>query len=148
MNADAALTTEHYRSIAGVRVALRQFLAFSESAATAVGLAPQQHQALLTIAGHAGPASVGLLAERLLIAPHTAAELAARMVEAGLITKQTSALDRRRAELALTPKARDLLQKLTHAHLREIQMLAPALSAALRTASAGAAPAGPVDRQA
>ncbi len=132
---------EHYRAIAAFRHELRRFLSFSEAAATAVGLPPQQHQALLAVAGHAGPGrpSVGSLAGHLVIAPQTAAELVARMVEAGLLTKSPSAADRRRTELALTPKAEGLLESLTAAHLRELEQLEPALARAVgRVPAAGA----------
>ena len=58
----------------------------------AAGLPSQQHQALLAIAGHAGPEppTVGTLSEQLIVAPHTAAELVSRMAEAGLVAKATS----------------------------------------------------------
>lgn len=128
-----ALSAADYAAIAAFRYELRRFLAFSEEAAARAGLPPQQHQALLAIAGHtgAGPPSVGLLAERLLIAPHTAAELVARMAEAGLLTRIVSPRDRRRHELFLTQRARELLAELTPAHLQELKTLEPALVRAL-----------------
>ena len=43
-----------FRTLAAIRYALRRFLRFSEKAAEAVGLTPQQHQALLTIKGFPG----------------------------------------------------------------------------------------------
>ncbi|ACB27295.1 DNA-binding MarR family transcriptional regulator [Methylobacterium sp. PvP062] len=137
MEADApgpeALSREQYAALADFRFRLRRFLAFSEAAAARAGLPPQQHQALLTLAGHAGraPATVGLLAEQLLIAPHSAAELVSRMVEAGLLTKTRAVEDRRRSELSLTPRAEALLRTLTDAHLAELRDLAPALAEAL-----------------
>lgn len=129
----AALSKEQYQAIAGFRHALRRFLSFSEAAAAATGLPPQQHQALLAIAGHVGPEppTVGGLAEQLIIVPHTAAELVSRMAEAGLLTKTASASDRRRQELALTDKAAALLAKLTEAHLQELADLEPILTRAL-----------------
>ncbi len=126
------LSREDYAAIAAFRYRLRQFLAFSEAAAAAAGLPPQQHQALLAIAGHAGPGAptVGLLAEQLLVAPHTAAELVSRMADAALLIRTQSAQDRRRTELALTPKATGLLRQLTEAHLRELRQLQPVLARA------------------
>jgi DNA-binding MarR family transcriptional regulator len=131
--AEAGLGQEQYAALARFRHELRRFLAFSEAQAAAEGLPAQQHQALLAMAGRpAGePASVGDIAERLLVAPHTAAELVARMVEAGLVTKAASAQDRRRAELTPTPRARAILERLTHAHLEELASLEPALVRAL-----------------
>lgn len=124
---------EQYRALARFRHELRRFLRFSEAAAGAVGLPAQQHQALLAIVGHDGPGrpSVGDLAERLVVARHTAAELASRMAEAGLVTKAHPAADRRRTELTLTASAEALLAGLTEAHLRELEQLAPALARAL-----------------
>jgi DNA-binding MarR family transcriptional regulator len=127
------LTKEEFAAIAAFRYELRRFLAFSEAEATQAGLPPQQHQALLAIAGHTGaePPSIGTIAEQLLIAPHTAAELVSRMTEAALLTKTPSRQDRRRMELTLTPKASVLLGHLTAAHMEELRTLEPALTRAL-----------------
>jgi DNA-binding MarR family transcriptional regulator len=129
----ADLTKAQFAAIAAFRHQLRRFLAFSEAAASAAGLPAQQHQALLAIAGHLGgePFSVGALAEQLLVAPHTAAELVSRMADAGLVAKTPSKEDRRRTDLALTPKAEALLHQLTAAHLEELKVLEPALIRAL-----------------
>lgn len=127
------LSQAQFAAIAAFRYELRRFLMFSETAAAEAGLPAQQHQALLAIAGHVGeqPPSIGALAEQLLIAPHTAAELVARMIEAGLVLKTASSRDRRRMDLALTDKARTLLDGLTFAHLKELRILEPALAKAL-----------------
>ena len=145
--APGALSRSHYAALAAFRYELRRFLAFSEAAATAAGLPPQQHQALLTVAGHSGPElpTVGHIAERLLIAPHSAAELVTRMVEASLLTKTRGTQDRRRMELALTPEAEALLHRLTAAHLEELRSLEPALVRALALGrDAAAETTGPV----
>lgn len=125
---------EQYRALARFRHELRRFLSFSEAAAGAVGLPAQQHQALLAIAGHDGPGrpTVGHLADRLVVASHTAAELTSRMAEAGLVVKSHPPADRRRTELELTAKAETLLAGLTEAHLRELGQLEAALTQALR----------------
>ncbi|GJD52117.1 hypothetical protein OPKNFCMD_4879 [Methylobacterium crusticola] len=127
------LSREQYAAIAAFRYQLRRFLATSEAAAMQAGLPPQQHQALLAVAGHAGgePPTVGVLADQLLVAPHTAAELVTRMVQADLMTKTPAVRDRRRMELALTRKAEALLRHLTAAHLDELGTLEPALVRAL-----------------
>ncbi|KQY31167.1 MarR family transcriptional regulator [Caulobacter sp. Root1455] len=127
------LTRTQYVALAAFRYELRRFLAFSETAAHGAGLPAQQHQALLAIAGFDGAdaPTVGTLSERLMIAPHTATELTARMVEAGLISKLPSRQDRRKVHLALTDKAEDLLAELSTAHLKELKSLEPALTAAL-----------------
>jgi DNA-binding MarR family transcriptional regulator len=127
------LTRGQYVALAAFRYELRRFMAFSETAAHGAGLPAQQHQALLAIAGFDGDdaPTVGTLSERLMIAPHTATELTARMVEAGLISKVPSLRDRRKVHLALTDKAEGLLAELSTAHLKELKSLEPALTAAL-----------------
>ncbi len=79
----------------------------------------QQHQALLAIKGYRGEGemSVGLLAERLLIAPHSATELVGRLVAAGYVSRNTDPGDKRRQTLALTTKADEALKRLTAIHL-------------------------------
>jgi DNA-binding MarR family transcriptional regulator len=130
---EGGLSQRQFAAIAAFRYELRRFLAFSEAEAARMGLPAQQHQALLTIAGHTGsePPSVGTLAEQLMVAPHTAAELVARMIDAALLIKTPSSQDRRRMELALTPKAKAMLDQLTAAHLDELKTLEPALTRAL-----------------
>jgi DNA-binding MarR family transcriptional regulator len=87
----------------------------------------------LAIAGHTGaePPSVGTIAEQLFIAPNTAAEVVARMVDAALVTKASSCHDRRRMELTLTEKAFALLDRLTAVHLEELEILEPVLRRAI-----------------
>ena len=123
-----------YRALARFRHALRRFTAFSEEAARKSGLPAAQHQALLAIRGYHGEGAmtVGRLAELLLIAPHSATELAGRLMEAGLVTRLVDADDRRRHTLALTERAESLLGQLSLAHMSEIRSMAPALEALLR----------------
>lgn len=127
------LDVADYAALAAFRYELRRFLAFSERAAAAHGLPAQQHQALLTIAGHsqAEAPTVGLIADQLLITPSSAVELVSRMVAAGLVIKEPGTTDRRRVELHLTERARDLLGKLSRAHLQELEVMEPALTRAL-----------------
>jgi DNA-binding MarR family transcriptional regulator len=120
---------EGYRTLAAFRHALRQFLAFSEEAARAAGLPPQQHQALLAIKGHAqGEAmSVGDLAEHLLVRHNSAVELVNRLVSARLVTRTADKEDKRRVTLALTAKAEKILAALSAAHLAELKRRGPLL---------------------
>ena len=76
------ITKSQYENLAAFRFALRKFLRFSEDAAGAAGLTPQQHQALLAIKGFPGRdhVTVGELAERLQIKPHSAVGLIDRLV--------------------------------------------------------------------
>ena len=123
------LTAADYEALANLRYILRRFTDFSTSAAQQEGLPSQQHQALLAIKGYRGdaPMTVGVLAERLLIAPHTASELAERLVGAGYVTREPDPADKRRQTLALTAQADDVLRRLSTIHLTEIRDLAPRL---------------------
>lgn len=131
MNAhDRPLTDSDYAALASFRHAIRRFQAFSEACAAEVGLTPQQHQALLAIRA-AGPdeATVGYVAERLILKPHSATGLVSRLEALGLVTRRTAASDRRRALLCLSDRAYALLVKLSGAHRDEIQRLRPLLAA-------------------
>jgi DNA-binding MarR family transcriptional regulator len=119
------LLDEDYQRIADFRYRLRCFLRFSELAAKSVGLTPGQHQALLAIRGHLGKSaiSVGELAERLQIRPHSAVELVDRMVANGLVERVEQRNDRRREHLSLTTRGETLLEELTLAHREELERM-------------------------
>lgn len=127
----AGLSQADYAALARFRYELRRFASFSAAAAQAAGVPAQQHQALLAIKGREGPTTVSDLAEQLLIAPHTAAELVARMAGSGLLTKTPSPEDRRSVHLSLTVRAEALLHDLTAIHLEELRTLEPALARSL-----------------
>lgn len=124
-----------YRGLADFRYEIRQFLYFSERAAFAAGLEPQQHQALLTIKGlpPGQEPSVGYLAERLQIRHHTAVELAARLEKKGLLRRSRSDADRRHVNLFLTARGERLLGSLSQAHRAELRSAGPKLLRALAT---------------
>jgi len=123
------LTDADYEALSNLRYTLRRFMEFSASAAHEEGLPAQQHQALLAIRGYHGEGgmSVGLLAERLVIAPHSATELVGRLVAAGYVSRNADPNDKRRQTLVLTAKAETALKRLTTIHLTEIRELAPRL---------------------
>lgn len=110
-----------YQGLAAFRRALREFVAFSEAAARAVGLTPQQHQAILAIRARTPAMSIGELAEELLIRPNSAQELVGRLVTAGLIERAEGNEDHRRIDLRLTGKADALLESLSAVHLAELR---------------------------
>ena len=127
-----ALTAADYRDLAEFRFLLRRFLTFSEDAARATGLTPQQHQALLAIKGFEdGAPAIGDLADRLAIRHHSAVGLADRLAKAGLAKRTVSDTDRRRVTLALTPSGERLLAELSAAHRDELRQLTPMLKALL-----------------
>ena len=134
MSSAGELTDAEYAALADFRHTLRQFQAFSEQRVGEVGLTPQQHQALLAIRG-AGPApvSIGFIAERLFVKPHSASGLVVRLEALGMIARQPSPQDGRQALIALTPRARTLLERLSAVHRDEIVRMRPLLKALLDT---------------
>lgn len=128
-SSEAVLSQSDYEALANLRYTLRKFMDFSTSAAHLEGLPPQQHQALLAIKGIRNDEvmTIGMLAERLLIVPHTATELAGRLVDAGYVTRQQDPGDKRRQTLQLTDKAENVLARLSAIHLQEIREMAPQL---------------------
>jgi DNA-binding MarR family transcriptional regulator len=124
-----------YEALAAFRHSLRRFLAFSEDNARAVGLTPQQHQALLSIkAGYEGRQSinVGELAAHLLIEKHSAAELVDRLEDAGLVKRGKSKSDRRVVMLTVTSKGERLLTALSQDNMRELRMAAPVIASLVK----------------
>lgn len=128
------LDDKDYAALADFRYALRRFAAFSQDAARAAGLTPQQHQALLAIRG-AGDAGmlVGDLAERLLVKPHSASETVKRLSDQDLVVRHPGRDDRREVRITLTPRARAILASLTAVHRDELRRLRPLLQRLLET---------------
>jgi len=127
--ARGALTAADYARLSEFRYVLRHFLIFSENAALAANISAQQHQALLAIkgAGDSVPVTAGLLAERLGIRHHSAVGLLDRLGEKSLVRRRRNSADRRQVLILLTPKAERLLARLSAAHQRELQRVAPLL---------------------
>jgi len=126
------LTDADYEALAEFRFSLRQFLAFSEAEAAASGLTPQQHQALLVLrAARQGSGTVGHLAERLILKPHSASGLVDRLVTLGLVERRSSERDKRQALLALTDQGQQVLETLSDIHRQEIRRLRPLLMSLL-----------------
>jgi DNA-binding MarR family transcriptional regulator len=129
------VTPAQYRSLAEFRYRIREFLHFSENAARAAGLEPQQQQLLLAVKGFDeegdGPA-IGYLAERLQVRHHSAVELVDRMEERGMVRRQAGEKDRRRVLVALTRTGEELLNDLAAQHITELRQKGPGLVAALQ----------------
>jgi DNA-binding MarR family transcriptional regulator len=123
------LTTRDYARLAAFRHALRRFLRFSEAAAARVGLTSQHYQAMLVVRGCPEDRRVTIaeLAEQLLIKHNSAVELVDRLVEEDLIAREVSAVDRRKVELHLTQRGRQVLAQLAATHRRELQRIGPIL---------------------
>lgn len=116
------ITKADYEALAALRYALRHFLHFSENAARASGLTPQQHQALLAIKGFPGrdQITVGELAERLQLKHHSAVGLANRLVTGKLVARKKRSMDRRQVYLVLTRRGERLLEGLSEIHKTEL----------------------------
>ena len=118
-----------YETLAAFRYALRKFLHFSESAAQAAGITPQQHQALLAIKGFPGRdrVTVGELAERLQLRHHSAVGLVDRLVCEKLVTRIRSNEDRRQVLIQLTRRGEETLEKLSTLHRQQLRRIGPEL---------------------
>ena len=139
------LSQEDYELLAYFRHHIRKFLVFSETAARAAGLTPQQHQALLAIHGtrDAIEPTIGALSQKLLIRHHSAVGLVDRLAAAGYIRRVGSPRDQREVRLRLTPKARRLLDHLSRRHRSELNRIAPVLRAILHKLESRERPVNP-----
>jgi len=139
MQSTRDLSTAHYRALAELRFRIRQFLAFSEAAARAADIEPQQHQLLLVLKALLPDEkpTVRIVAERLQIRHNSAVDLVRRSVERGLVERRTGKDDRREASLRITPAGQRLLRRLSLAHRAEFRSAAPALVDALNALVGG-----------
>jgi DNA-binding MarR family transcriptional regulator len=128
-----ALSKADYEALAAFRHALRRFLDFSGEAAKEAGLTPQQHQALLAIKGFPGRdrVTIGELAEQLVQRHHSTVGLVDRLEALGLVRREADPADRRRAMVALTDRAEEVLAGLSAIHRAELRRLRPSLAALL-----------------
>ncbi|HEV2391499.1 MAG TPA: MarR family transcriptional regulator [Verrucomicrobiae bacterium] len=119
-----------YETLATFRYALRRFIRFSERAAQAAGITPQQHQALLAIKGFPGrdKITVGELAERLQLRHHSAVGLVDRLMVQKLVARLPSASDRRQVLIQLTSRGEEVLDKLSAVHREELKRIGPEIS--------------------
>jgi DNA-binding MarR family transcriptional regulator len=139
------LNLADYRALAQFRCEIRKFLAFSEGAARAAGIEPQQHQALLAIKGlPAGvEPTIGALADRLCVQHHTAVALVDKLEQHGWAKRRRATLDRRQVLLTLTPRGSTLLAKLSALHREQLGAVGAGMVQALEViVSARSEPSG------
>ena len=131
------LDRSEYQKLEEFRFQIRRFLNFSQAAARASGVEPQQHQALLALKGLPDGCSptIGHLAERLMLKHHSAVELVDRLQTMGLLTRRTSPDDARQVLVQLTTKGERILHSLSVVHRTEVEETGPKLAAALRAIS-------------
>ena len=127
-----------YQALAEFRYQIRRFLHFSEQAARAAGIEPQQHQLLLAIKGlpESLRPTIGTLADRMQLQHHSAVELIDRLEKAGMVDRTRSEIDRREVLIELSAKGERLLRELSLYHQQELRDSGPALSQSLRRLTA------------
>jgi DNA-binding MarR family transcriptional regulator len=118
------LSKPDFEALSAFRYRLRRFLRFSEDAAQAEGVTPQQYL-LLHIKGFPGRewASVGELAERLQSQHHSVVALVTRCERLALVKRVASTVDRRQVEIHLLPAGDHCLAKLAALHHAELNTL-------------------------
>ena len=121
------LSTLDYAQLASFRHALREFLRFSEAAAAQEGLTSQHYQAMLILRGWPDglPISINDLAHQLLIKHNSAVGLVDRLANERLVVREASTVDRRKVELRLSPRGRQVLAKLAAMHRDELRRIGP-----------------------
>ena len=115
---------------------MRCFLRYSEEAARAQGIEPQQHQLLLAIKGlPPGKApTISELANRLQLRHHSTVDLIDRLEKSGRIVREPGQKDRREVLVRLTPDGERVLRELSVAHQTELTNVGPKLMRALAAA--------------
>ena len=123
------LKTSDYARLAAFRAAVREFLHFSEAAAAQAGLTAQHYQVMLILRANAEGTGVSIndLAHQLFIKHNSAVGLVDRLVGEGLVAREASKEDRRKVELRLSARGRQVLAKLAAMHRRELERIGPML---------------------
>ncbi len=121
------LATRDYAELASFRYSLRAFLRFSEAAASNEGLTSQHYQAMLILRGWPDslPVSINDLAQHLLIKHNSAVGLVDRLANERLVVREASTDDRRKVQLRLSSRGRQLLAKLAAVHRDELRRIGP-----------------------
>jgi DNA-binding MarR family transcriptional regulator len=122
-----------YRALAEFRHQIRVFLSFSEKAARAAGIEPQQHQLLLALKGlpeQLRP-TIKTLAERLCVQHHTAVALVDHLEHRLLVRRRPSPTDGREVLVEPTAAGERLLRRLSRLHRQQLRTVAPRLVRAL-----------------
>lgn len=114
-----------YARLLSFRSDLRRFLRWSEAQARAEGLTPSQHQLLLAVRGHQGSddPTIGEIAEHLMLQHHSVVGLVDRAEKAGLVVRSRDAEDHRVVRLQLAPRGRNMIRRLSAAHMQELRQL-------------------------
>lgn len=122
-----------YRALAAFRYEIRKFLAFSEVAARAAQIEPQQHQLLLAVQGLPADQrpTIRAISERLCVRHHTTVALVDKLEAHGLLQRERSQQDRREVLLRLTPLGSAKLLALSVLHKDQLRAVGAHMLAAL-----------------
>lgn len=123
------LSKADFEALAAFRYGLRRFLRFSESAARAEGLTPQQHELLLAIKGYPSDnaPTVTDLAQRLQLCTQSIVGLIDRVESLGLLRRIPDDADHRRVFVSLTEEGDAKLRRLAVQHREELRSIGFAL---------------------
>jgi DNA-binding MarR family transcriptional regulator len=124
-------TDADYQRLLEFRISLRRFLQWSEAQARAQDLTAAQHQLLLAIKGHPGPAdpSIGDIAGYLLLRHNSTVGLVDRAEANGLVARTPDPDNRSTVRLTLTADGARRLEALSELHLEEVPRLANTMHA-------------------
>jgi len=120
-----------YEALAEFRYHIRRYLHFSDEAAKAVGLEPNQYQLLLAVKGlpkNVDP-TIGVLAERLHLRHHSTVELVNRAEANNLVERARSG---NYVFVRLTKQGERILQRTVEERLEQLQIAGPLLVNALQ----------------
>ena len=114
-----------FQELAHFRHKLRKFLRFSEDAARACGITPQQHQLMLGVAGFKGHgrATISEIAEFLQEKHNSVVGLVDRAEQSGLVQRMEDAEDRRVVVVSLTLRGEEILRTISLLHHDEVSRL-------------------------
>ncbi|MGV4791969.1 MarR family transcriptional regulator [Rhizobium sp. F40D2] len=119
-----------FEGLAGMRLAMRRFLIFSEATLSAARVTSQQYQALLVIKV-GSMITMGALAEQMLLQHNGAVQLVDRLAMAGLAQRIPSLEDKRSVFITLTSEGKALVEALAKVHLEGVLANEPLLAESL-----------------
>jgi DNA-binding MarR family transcriptional regulator len=93
---------------------------------------------VLVIIFSRGPSNLAAVAEELEVNPSNASRICDRLIKAGLLQRRESSVDRRQVTLTLTPKGRQLVEKVTRRRRSAIERVLHDMPAAERDILAAA----------
>lgn len=127
-----ALGDEIYDGLAGFRLAMRRFLAFSDEALGSAGVTSQQYQAMLVVRTSSRRlVRVRELADQMLMHHNGAVQLVDRMCASGLTERIPAEDDKRSVLIGMTEKGMQILDSLARIHLAGMLANEPLLAESL-----------------